>query len=647
MAATRADSDESSCETCLRLDINCEGYGTRLRFKDPVQSSQSVDHHIDIVQWGPIYVPALQADIESQHPSLTTTTSKVPRSSLPSDVSSISLSASEDHTLLPDVHDAVDTPSLGLSDGIFDGCFHALEEASPANLDGEPQLSDTLTNVLCSPTSETSNVPSMDNFYFQHWSLNTVHILPPVFSEFTAQPPRFTPFRNAMLAVSAAHLAHVESSTVVTYQSRRRSRYVPNKEHRHYGLRYYSAAVKLLGREMSTAPIQHPHEVVATLLLFHFFELDAGAFTAVLAHMEGIGNLISMIQEQLIATALGKRLLSTWLRSRSLVVNRRLSLAFGGQQQAMPSLWQVDIGNIDRTLGNLVTTRDSMTVILCECLQTVRKIILDFAVCRIQSPGRRTRHSMFASMLEQMSLPSSRGDTSMSKIAAIDNEYQASLCKQRLRLDQWHTKLDPFELPIESFVSESGNIPANGGSLHVQPLQFHTHDSAMNYAYYAAAQLLSSQEFWQRIAGVAAPSTLKPSKSRWELLILRITAGISPSECVYKNTFDIGIISLLSFCAGWSPDPAVACWVDGWVQKMEEHGVVLDGSVPISILKKLLNLVQEKKQEGCDLYLVSLSEPEDVDRDTIYTTGDQFLIAMCGKNWKTGCVWNEVSEFSI
>ncbi len=171
----------------------------------------------------------------------------------------------------------------------------------------------------------------------------------------------------------------------------------------------------------------------------------------------------------------------------------------------------------------------------------------------------------------------------------------------------------------------------------------------MNYAYYAAAQFLCSTEFWQRLTdNRAEPGTSMPSLTEWELLLLRITAGLSFPDCAPRSkSAPIGIVPLLIFCAGSCPAPEAAKWIENWVRRLEDHGIELDGIFPNSIIRRTLQELNVMKLDRRDCYLLSLLEPTDLDRDDIYSPGAQFGIAMCGKDWKTGHLWNTVSVLSL
>ncbi|EXJ94612.1 hypothetical protein A1O1_03008 [Capronia coronata CBS 617.96] len=664
----KCDQARPGCGACTRLQLECEGYSTRLRFNQPPQSVPNVAQTVKFAEWGPIYVPRPPEDHVT-----------------PSTTASLSSGGPETMPLTSPPSSATPTPWTFCSDILDDYSFPGSMSSAQSD-EGESQGPRTVASIfesaltatnewiiearqsddqhaLLTPSSEASlpssfesdSKTSLDGFYFEYWRSTVVETLPPVFRDIVAKPPRFLPLRNAVLAVSCAHLAHFKSPAVGGYRSQQRMPLLTTNGPRHHGLSYYSDAVTLITQETSaSSSSSQAQDILATLLLLHFFELELGSFSGVLVHMEGMDKLLPSIREPLISSPAGKRLLSTWLSCRSLVVNRRLALAISDRSRETPALWRLSTADIvDDCLGDLQSASDSMTVLLCKGLHLVRTIILDFAVCRNRAYKQGDRHPIFDPMLDHVSLPSSRAQSSPSELAVIDDAYQASLREQRIRLDHWHSGLDDFELPVESFLSQSGGDARDpAGGLVVHPLKFHTQRSAMNYAYYVAAQLLCSMEFWLRVTTNTSQSTSSggggpPSMSRWEMLILRIAAGISPSNCAHQSPLAISMTSLLTFCAGWCPDLRVADWVDKRVQEVEHHDLALDNNFPNTVVRRLLQEILDEKRQDRDFYLVSLLEPKDLDRDDIYSKGEHFWTAMCGKDRKTGHLWNRASVLSF
>ncbi|KIW45026.1 uncharacterized protein PV06_03449 [Exophiala oligosperma] len=649
----KCDQRRPHCNACVRLALDCEGYNTRPRFQFHAQTGKPVEQTVRFAEWGPIYVPGSRSG--GSPPSKTRT---------PTHAASPVLS-SVFFTPYPDiVVNAPSTPETfensaeiecfrlkGIA-SVFNCASATLYDKEPSCVGEKSYLLDLAHPTTLFPTSLASNNSKcMDEIYWHHWRTRVVEFLPQVFDHITATPPQFIPLKNVLLAVSSIHFARSVSSAVGEPGLQPRREAFMKNEHRLRSLNYYSTAMRLLADVMPTASADQAQDVFATLLLFHFVELDIGSFSGVLTHMDGMDKVLPFFRDQLTSTQLGKRLLSTWLTCRSLVVNRRISLAFADARHEVPSLWRLrTVDAVEDTLTALHTTSDTIIMILCEGIELSRKIILDFAVCRdIAFAQEGNRHPNFCSMLKHAGLPMSRSGVSQPELAAISEAYQNSLSDQRGRLEHWYSQLDDAELPIACSPSRPQHSRTIGGALLVPALKLRTHNSAMDYAYYAAARLLCSTDFWERIVDDQTSATTSlPSITEWELLILRIAAGLSFQDCdPTSKSSAIGIGSLLGFCAGWCPDRAVGNWVESYIRRLDNFGIEIDGTFPNSIVLRNLQEVIAMKQQSRDCYILSLLEPTNLDRDEIYRPGAHFGVAMCGKDWNTGLLWNSVLVLSL
>ncbi|KAH8800308.1 hypothetical protein F5884DRAFT_649369, partial [Xylogone sp. PMI_703] len=491
--------------------------------------------------------------------------------------------------------------------------------------------------------AQMNNGSFFDDLYFTQWYTYVTAILPPVFRDLTSKMPDFQPFRSAVLAISASYLAHVESSVVYTNYHERKTQYIPQYGHKYRSLEYYGRGVRELMKDVSISDQRDLHHVLATSLLFHYFEMDSGSLIGVVKHMEFIDRMVSTFHKELNSTQTGQKLLSTWMSLRSLVVNRRLSSGVGSKK----ALNNADENNrLDCLVFHAVTPYDTVLKVLCDSLLTARTIILDWCVCRGSNlTTEEKRNSAFQGLLEQNSLPKIR-PSSTSKLISIDEVYWNFLKQQRTRLDEWHSKLDISELPIDSFTDDDSSFNTSEElrlGMKIYPLKFYTHETAMNYAYYATAQILSSQRIFERIASTNRLNPLFTWRDYpWEKLLLRITAGLDLADCIYKNTFNIGILSLLCFCAAWCPHFEVVAWIEEWIRRLEEYGVAVEDGMPLNIMKRIINMILKKKQSEQDLLMVSILDSEYAEKGDLYQSDFQILAAVCGKDRRTGKLYHDV-----
>lgn len=520
-----------------------------------------------------------------------------------------------------------------------DGVSRYSQEALSTFVQSEVQTD----HSLLSPKSDCSDSSYIEDFYLQKWYTCVVACLPPVFHDITANMPDFPPLRSAILAISASYLAHIESSIVITNAGGRRSRYVPQSKHRYRSLEFYDRGVRELTQLVSTSKLVDIHYVLATSLVFHYFEIDSGSVVGAGGHMESIDNIVMSAYDVLNANLTGQRLLCTWMVLRGVVVSRRLSIGLGLTK--LPPF--ISSNDLDYVMSKAATPYDSIMRLLYTSLSLARIIILDWCVCRGTSfVTPEKKQAAFAGVLDQVFLPESR-DCSSSELAAIDEDYWKSLEQQRGKLDEWHSRLHISELPIDSFTSQTADTTAANTISDPQmvPLRFQTHEAAMNYIYYGLAQMLSSRRVLEQIASKDAPSTDFTSLNYpWEHLILRIAAGLDLADCVTKHTFRFGIMAILSTCASWCPHISATKAAERWASQLEVCGLAVEDGIPVAIIKRELSFVSEKKKKGQDMLRIAVLASADTECGELYQSDFQMLSAVCAKDRQTGQLYNDICE---
>ncbi|EXJ77108.1 hypothetical protein A1O3_10266 [Capronia epimyces CBS 606.96] len=496
------------------------------------------------------------------------------------------------------------------------------------------------TSILSSLSPATSTESASENLYLALWYSEVSALLPPVFLELTAVMPDFPPLGSAVLAISAAYLSHRESSVVVTTRGRKRvSRYIPHKDHQYQSLIYYNTGVQGLADSFSNLAQMNPVHMLATSVLFHHFELDSGSFTGGAGHMDGIDKLLSTEYHQLNSSRTGRELLCTTMSLRALHVHRRL---VAGSRFSKP-IHKADGFPLNKSIinGQAGSHYDSITILLCDCMYTERRIVLDWCACRVESLSPDIQPIM-ARILGQMCLPESRQASTNSQLKEIDESYGRSLEQQRAQLDEWHARLPLSELPIDSFTSRQQAMNGYEDSepdFKMHPLKFHTFESAMNYAYYAASQILSSPYVLDRFEKPTMTTARSLPFTRrhypWEKLILRIAAGLEFADCIHKNTFRTGIMTLLTLCLLWRPRPDVAVWIDNWIRRVQDHGVPLDSGLPF-LTSRINPLITQQHRNGMDVFMLSPVDTEDAEKTDLYQSDFKAQVMVCGKDRHTG-----------
>lgn len=218
--------------------------------------------------------------------------------------------------------------------------------------------------------------------------------------------------------------------------------------------------------------------------------------------------------------------------------------------------------------------------------------------------------------------------------------------RQRASLDGWHSKLPLSELPIENFTSQQQALFGESTSgVEIYPLKFRTFDSAMNYAYYATCQVLSSPNMLDRF--YSRTNTDIPFTRRnypWEKLLLRIAAGLDFADCIHKNTFRTGMMSILTLCTISCPIPSVSLWVEKWIGHLEDFGVPLEPGLPFQMAKRIGRVLAKQKHNQHDIFLMSPIDTEDAEKADLYQSDFSMQIVVCGKDRGSGRLYSDTLD---
>lgn len=554
------------------------------------------------------------------------------------------ISASEDLEFLRDSDLTIQSP-----DGMyFSSNLSSTDSMSPFPQGDAYHMSTILDSILASANdgafqgshfTRSGSMPSSSELYLEEWYNSVVDLLPPVFREITTEMPELSPLRDAVLAISAAYLAHLESLIVRTTYRTRKTRYIPQKDHRLQSLQFYNRGIQGIRSCLDMPRQPEPIHLLATLLLFYYFELDSGSFTGGMGHMAVIDKFLASAHSDINSSHTGRKLLRAWMNLRSLFVNRYL----GGHRSSRPPS-NINAYPLNRVTADEESDYDSITIMMCDSKLLSRRIILDWCVLRgeCRSAGNGPPIS---DILAQMSLPASR-EESLSQLAAIDISYSTSLEKQQSRLDKWHSRLSLSELPIDSYTSQrQDSVSHTTNELGIRPLRFHTFEAAMRYAYYAHAQMLCSHGMLNRLKN---PTFAEPPFTRaecpWVELVLRIAAGLDIADCIYKNTYSTGILSILTTCIVICPRADVASWIEEWIRKVEDLGVPLETGLPFGLTKRIIRFILNQRPAQRDILLILPLDIEDTEKSDLYHSDFRLQVVVCGKDMHSGRLYHETLE---
>ncbi|KAL3452783.1 hypothetical protein BJX65DRAFT_264805 [Aspergillus insuetus] len=616
----KCDEGKPSCRACIRLDLTCDGYGSvvRYRFAEPrvlqpaPQSSDKAAARKSSAQG---------IDTSSAVPSERASTEGERRASGASPA-----------------NDGDNKSYNGSEWSRGSGPSPMYNTPASRSMSGDGDFKTPLSDHTIDGSSAR-----MDEYYFTQWATCVSRMFPPVFSELNSNMPEFMPLRHAILALAASHLAHTESHRTPG-EADQISMYIPNRNHRYQSLQYYGKGVAELAQYVGMASSETLCHQVATSILFHHHEMNTGSLSGAVDHLENLCRLHGSPEtgRQLESSRLGQKLLIAWRGVHSLILNKQGTVGSG----RVRSLSALTPNFLKPAVSDLATSYESIAQLVVESFMTTRTVIIDWFICRAQClTTPEQRHAAFGGLLQQLNLPDAR-ECSRLQLAEADDSYRRTLESQRAKLDAWHSKLDIGELPIESFTSTSIDpIRETDGKLEVEPLRFRSYEAAMTYAYYAAAQFSSALRTFDRMADLSTQnlsSGFSREKYPWESVILRIASGLNPNDCLYKHTFQIGIISFLIICATSCPHVSVVNWINAWVERLEDHGMAVEDGMPLTLIKRLFRLVTMMKRSGHDIYRLSMVDSDIREKWDFYRTDKPFLIAICGKDRLKGILYNNV-----
>ncbi|KAJ5994044.1 hypothetical protein N7451_009768 [Penicillium sp. IBT 35674x] len=607
----KCDEDKPSCKTCVRLGLECDGYGyiVRYRFTRPTVLEQGPVSSFDNIEWAPVAISCINIDDMEL-----------------SDGGSVHEEESTSYT---------QTPESSIKDTANYHVDSSSQEVSPRDLPNN-DMKNSDENL----SFDTSDARTLEEFYFTQWRTCVTPILPPVFADLTLSIPTFLPFKYAVLAVSAAHLAHTGSSI----SSGDNELYIPERTHRYRSLQYYGKGIRELAEYVNGFPDDNLDHLVATSLLFYYIEIDVGSINSAVEQMELINRLHCSAQSHVKegSIKLNPKLLSTWKSSRSLAINKRLTI---GSNRSRP-LASIQPRDPTDTLEQGGSSSDTIAQLLCETFSSARNIIVEFFVRRgTRLASEEQSRVAFGALVEHIDSVSGQSE-SPSQSTTAEERYLKEFEQNRRNLDDWHAHLEFSELPVESFTSASTEpVGERDGELHVQPLRFRSYEAAMNYAYYATAQHASSQQMVDRLTTFAQPdadSSFTRENYPWESLLLRIACGLDLEDCLYKHTFKIGILSLLICCASSCPHIGVSNWIYDWIGKLGKYGGAVEDGMPVAMVIRVMRLIIAMKQDGHDAFRISVLDSDIKEKEEFYRSNIDLFVAVCGKDRVKGIMYNNV-----
>ncbi|OJJ95929.1 hypothetical protein ASPACDRAFT_1859717 [Aspergillus aculeatus ATCC 16872] len=417
-----------------------------------------------------------------------------------------------------------------------------------------------------------------EQFYLNYWESSCIDALGRLFHGINSILHKDDALKHSLLALAACN---VSRSSPEGLTNKGRLIILPNRTHQLSSQRYYSSAVGETARTLQAKAASSPLTTLAILVLFCFMETAMGNFRGFGWHCQGIAQIIDLQLSRLSKDALGKELIAAWLASRLHMWWRRMYFTTFALQLSQRSL------SVSPELTQVLRTIDAQKTLLVSILCESHRLNT-IATLQILS------------------------DTCAPSLAACTvDECISSLKAEGKKLDEWHSRLDPSQLPLDVLPQ-----PPHGRFSEIaHPLFFRSYEAAINYAYYSAARIMQCTEMLYPILESDEDQETRPREDQavttsWMTILFRIVAGLDIIGCTRKNTYSIGIASLLLACVLKCDDLTCGWQVQNWLQKCVDLAILEEGSFPIAQTLGAVRIINEERVAGRDVYAIGLAEDD-------------------------------------
>ncbi|KAI1386125.1 uncharacterized protein F4822DRAFT_430998 [Hypoxylon trugodes] len=544
----QCDEKKPACGPCTRLGRCCDGYVTKLEFRDVSSSLAETRGHRVQRSKGPVS-PQQEATAQSTRDIMWHASYRN------SPCSSQTTGSDSAHSLAP--------------------------SQIPCSADFKIDL--TLK-------------PDMETFYMSIWEIQCAPAIHPVFRKLIRLGNLSPVIVNTTMAIAARQLSRMlprprESNSLDLPGSSFR----PDLRQQHISGGFSSSAMRSVAQWTQTDFNRDPTTALAVLTMFCYLESLMSNFQGFYLHSAAVGTLIKtegLRKAQ--PDSYMAELASAWVQSKLHNWWRRLHFSTPTFQKDHPAL--VTQSTILSLSAIVNSSRVVILTLLCESYRLSTAIfmyhcgdVVDMELAMLSTPFHKLKPP-----------PSSY-------LSAFLSTQEERLNYQRFSLNQWHDRLSPSDLPIDSYSTSPSDNRWDSGNLQVDPLRFNSHDAAMNFAYYITARVMQcteyltafqSEHFHAKIGD--AYKIVEP----WVILLLRLTASINWENCMKLNTYTVGISGLLLACVLRSGNFSIGLWVEDWLDQRYKEGCLEEGSFPIFQILQVLRIINQERKSGRHVYAV-------------------------------------------
>lgn len=456
------------------------------------------------------------------------------------------------------------------------------------NLDESSQQRQLVT--LSSPSLLPRYTMALDRkaYYIDYLGSNCLSALPPIFKRLAPLSIHHPALEDAMIALAACNLSRNSPEMTLSGCTNEDLTYRPNPDHWASSQSHYLSALTTSRRSVATGKGIEPQIMLAILVLFSCLELSIGNHPGFHSLSQGIAQFVEKVMMRADNVASSIDLLAAWVQSRAQDWWMRQYFSTFTFQLAQPSM-SAPAFLEEHTSSSDSVRRAIILSILCESHRLHQKLLLNtFPPLQTSDPTN--------TVMPPTTTPTTQWyRTSM---------YQELLTLQAQRTLQWSRALPSSALPLNPDSPAPSYLFPSG--LSITPLHFTSHTHAMNYAYFISARLMQHAPFDLSGEHITDSDDLV-------LLLLRITAGLSPSSCLSKNTYSIGISSLLLSALLHTCSLDIGEWIESFLLKFRtaNGGAALEeGSFPLAQVRRVVSVINEQRRGGRNVFAVSQLEEE-------------------------------------
>ncbi|RDW67453.1 Zn(II)2Cys6 transcription factor domain-containing protein [Aspergillus mulundensis] len=485
----------------------------------------------------------------------------------------------------------------------------------------EERHTSTIPSIGCMDLIKSLQHSERDIYYTTYWEDSCLPALHPIFLALSQVADGKAILRNSILALSSCHFSRqqVERKAAGTSHMHMGS-FSPSLSHQTRSHLYYSSAIKEITRIDPETVLRDFTIIIGVLTLFTYIESSVGNFQGFRCHVDGMSQLLQSHADKL-NDPMNTALVMAWMQIR--FVN--------WWSRAYFSSWEVHRRLPSVPLPRFLEGRP-------ESPQSRRVLVLSI-LC--ESHRLHSGHVLGC-------LGRGAGVDPQADIEHFEQKGELEEClyllhEQKRRLDEWLARLPPSEWPLSDHGDCLSNDPKEPED-HATPVHFHSHDAALNFAYYALARVMQCDGLLRSLQHRSLYRLYDyEEEESWIRLLLRITNGTDIQTSLARNNYTIGFQGLLLAALLRCQSPALGAAIQSWVQNLANLQPTEEGSFPIYQTLGVIKAINRQKQAGLDV--LGVTQPVDdgggTPKVTAFNSQPIDRLVLHGRSRRTGVPFAE------